>query len=185
MKSLITLIALQLLAVQSGPTPTVTRTVPSEKAQDAAIEKAVSRLLRLSRMDRNYYWYNRVDLDGDDALEVLVEVQGPFVCGSGGGCPLVVFKKKGNIYDAVARIGRAWLPVIVSDHRTHGWNDLILWQRSYGNAEPSHYDVLAFDGRTYSRIPAAASTTQPDEAMRGIAYMIDGREPTSGILLTR
>jgi hypothetical protein len=185
MRSLITLIALQLLTVQSGPTPTITRTVQSEKAQDAALEKAVSRLLRLAKEDRNYYWYNRVDLDGDGVPEVLVQVQGPFVCGSGGGCPLVVFKKKGNTYDSVTRISLTWLPVIVSDHRTDGWNDLILWQRSYGNAEPSHYAVLTFNGRTYSRRPSGAPAAQEDEVMRGVAYMIDGRQSTSAILLTR
>jgi hypothetical protein len=179
---LITLLALQLLVVQSGPTPTVTRTVSSEKAQDAAVEKAVSRLLRLEKEDRNYYRYNRVDLDGDGVPEVLVQVQGAFVCGTGGGCPLVVFKKKGNGYDIVAQIGLTWLPLVVSDHRTRGWSDLILWQRGYCNAQPSHYEVLVFDGRSYSRKPSVA---QADEAMSGVAYMIDGRQSTSGILLAR
>jgi len=182
---LITLLALQLLTVQSGLTPTVTRTVPSEKAQDAVLEKVVSRLLRLEKEDRNYYRYNRVDLDGDRVPEVLVQVQGPFVCGSGGGCPLVVLKKKGNGYDSVAQIGLTWLPVVVSDHRTRGWSDVILWQRSYGNAQPSHYEVLMFDGRSYSRGPSGASGAKPDENMSGVAYMIDGRQATSGILLTR
>jgi hypothetical protein len=184
MNPLIALIALQLLTVQSGATPTVTRTVPSEKAQDAALEKAVSRQLRLAKEDHNYYWYNRVDLDGDGVPEVLAQVQGPFVCGSGGGCPLVVLKKKANTYETVARIAVTWLPVVVSDHRTNGWNDLILWRRSYGNGDPSHYDVLAFDGRTYSRTLPTTSATIPDEVMRGVAYMIDGRQATTGILLT-
>jgi hypothetical protein len=185
MRALISLIALQLLAVQSGPTPIVTGTVPSEKTPDAALEKAVSRLLRLEKEDLNYYRHDRVDLDGDGIPEVLAQVQGPFVCGSGGGCPLVVFKKKGSGFDNVARIGLTWLPVVVSDHRTHGWNDLILWERSYGNAEPSHYEVLTFDGRTYLRSPSRTSAAQPEEVMRGVAYMYDGRQPTSGILLTR
>jgi hypothetical protein len=185
MSLLITLLALQLLAVQSGPTPTITRTVPSEKAQDAVLERAVSRFLRLEKEDRNYYRYNRVDLDGDGVPEVLLQVQGAFVCGSGGGCPLVVFKKKGNSYDSVTRIGLTWLPVVVSDHRTRGWSDLILWQRSYGNAQPSHYEVLMFDGRSYSRGPSVVTGAKPDEAMSGVAYMIDGRQSASGILLTR
>jgi hypothetical protein len=177
----IMLLALQLLTVQSGSIPTVTSTVSSEKARDAVLEKAVSRLLRLEKEDRNYYRYNRVDLDGDGAPEVLVQVQGPFVCGTGGGCPLLVFKKKRDGYDTVALIGLAWLPLVVSDHRTRGWSDLILWQRSYGNAQPSHYEVLVFDGKSYSRRPSGG---QADEAMSGVAYMIDGRQSTSGILLT-
>lgn len=185
MSFLIPLLAMQLLTAQSGPVPTVISAVPSEKAQDPVLEKAVSRLLRLAKEDRNYYRHNNVDLDGDGVPEALVQVQGPFVCGSGGGCPLVVFKKKGNTYDSVARIALTWLPVVVSEHRTHGWNDLILWRRSYGNAEPSHYEVLAFDGRTYSRRPSPTSAAQPEEAMHGVAYMIDGRQSTSGILLTR
>jgi hypothetical protein len=179
---LISLLALQLLTVQSGSTPTVTSTVSSEKAHDAALEKAVSRLLRLEKEDRNYYRYNRVDLNGDGVPEILVQVQGPFVCGSGGGCPLLVFKKKGNDYESVAQIGLTWLPLVVSDHRTRGWSDLILWQRSYGNAQPSHYEVLVFDGKSYSRRPSGA---QADEAMSGVAYMIDGRQSASGILLSR
>ena len=179
------LIVLQLLTPQTGRTPTVTSTVPSEKAQDAALEKAVSRLLRLAKEDRNYYRYNRVDLNGDDVPEVLVQVQGPFICGSGGGCPLVVVKKRGDTYDAVARIGLTWLPVVVSGHKTNGWSDLILWQRSYGNAEPSRYETFTFDGRTYSRSSSRTSAVQPDEVMSGVAYMYDGRQPTSGMLLTR
>ena len=184
MRHLIAVIALQLLTVQSGPTPTVTRAVPAEKAQDAALEKALARLLRLAKEDRNYYWYNRVDLDGDSAPEILVQVQGPFACGSGGGCPLVVLKKKGDTYQTVARIAVTWLPVVVSDHRTNNWNDLILWRRSYGNAEPSHYQVLAFDGRTYSAATSASSDATPDEVMRGVAYMTDGRQSATGILMT-
>ena len=185
MSFLFALLALQLLAVQSGPTPTVTSTVSSEKARDVALEKAVARLLRLEKEDRNYYRYNRVDLDGDGVPEILVQVQGPFVCGTGGGCPLVVFKKKGDGYDSVAQIGLAWLPLVVSDHRTRGWNDLILWQRSYGNAQPSHYEVLVFDGRSYFRRPSGARNVHADEAMSGVAYMIDGQQSPSGILLTR
>jgi len=184
-RSLAILLALQLLTAQSGPTPTVTQSVASEKTKDAALEKVVSRVLRLAVEDLNYYWYNRVDLDGDGVPEVLLQVQGPFVCGSGGGCPLVVLKKSGNTYTRVATLSPTWMSVVVSDHKTHGWSDLVLWRSSYGNASPSHYEVAVFDGKTYSRNPSATQAPQPDVPVRGAAYMIDSRNSSSGILLTR
>ena len=79
--------------------------------------------------------YNRVDLNGDGTPEVLLRIDSRATCGSGG-CLLLVLQKTAAGYGEVSRTTLTWAPIVVSEHRTRGWNDLILWQRSYGIGQP-------------------------------------------------
>jgi hypothetical protein len=90
-----------------------------------------------------------------------------------GGCVLLVLEKTVVGYRKVSGTTATWAPVVVSERRTRGWNDLILWQRSYGAEDPSRYFVLAFDGSRYPLNPSVAPARPLAEPARGVAYMFD------------
>jgi hypothetical protein len=126
MKTVALIASLQLLSAQAGRTPVVIRQVASEHGRDSAIERIVAEKTGgLDRLERVHYQYNRVDLNGDGTLEVLLRIESRATCGSGG-CFLWVLQKTVAGYRKVSAISATWAPVIVSERRTRGWNDLIL-----------------------------------------------------------
>src|SRR5262249_10800225 len=116
--------------------------------------------------------------DGND--EILVYVTAKDACGSGG-CDLLVMKKDRGGYQVLTAISLAWVPLVVSNRRTKGWNDLILWQRSYGEEDPSYYAVLRFDGRSYPTNPTVEPAVPLREAVEGKAYMANAHRSECGI----
>ena len=63
--------------------------------------------------------------------------------------------------------------ILVSTHRTKGWNDLILYFRGYGG-DIGNYAVLAFNGTTYAGRPDGPDAPSP-EKMKAVAYVADIR----------
>ena len=175
---------LQLPDVDAGPKPTITQSFPSEKLPEAAVEQALQRYGTFTAGD--WYYYNRVDLNGDDIPEVLVYVEGGQVCGSGG-CPLFVMKRNNGGWVVVTEISLAQIPVVVSSRRTNGWEDLILWQASYEwNLQlqmglPSYYAVLQFDGRQYPENPSGFPAAPLKEPTSGTALMANPHGAEFGV----
>jgi heat shock protein HslJ len=93
------------------------------------------------------YAYARVDLNGDGKNEVLVYTLGSVFCGTGG-CNLLVLAPGGDGYTLVNEFPITQNPVIVSESRTAGWNDLFRHEAG-GGAKPS-FVRHAFDGRRYA-----------------------------------
>jgi hypothetical protein len=160
--------------LQISEHPRMVRRFPSEKTRDESIERAVLKALRMA--PNNYYFYDRVDLDGDGEPEVLVYTVSHDQCDFNG-CNLLVMKKKGEKYEAVSNITQSWMPVFVSSKRTNGWNDLIV------STEGNYYTVLKFDGKSYPRDPRS----QPplSELVDGTAYLSNPRNPAYGVSLMR
>jgi hypothetical protein len=166
-------IALQLLPVRSGPSPRIGRMVAGESARDAAIELVVSKYVAArGQSGIVYYRYNRVDLNGDSVPEILLHVDGSSVCESGG-CPLLVLRLLDNVYTPISTIALSTRPIVVSDDRTNGWSDLILWQRRYRDSDRSQYVVLSYDSGVYPENPSASPARPLTERTRGTAYMSD------------
>ena len=127
-------------------------------------------------MTGDYYFYNRVDLDGDGEPETLVYLVNHGQCNFDG-CHLLVMKKKGTQYAAVSNITPSWSPVFVSSESTNGWKDLIV------PSEAGYYTVLRFDGKAYPR----DATMQPPltKGVDGAAYFSNPRSPAYGVRLSR
>jgi hypothetical protein len=167
------LIALQLLPVRSGPTPRIGRPMTGETTRDPAIEAIVLKYAA-DRGQRGvmYYRYNRVDLNADGVPEVLLHVDGGSVC-QRGGCPLLVLRVLDNVYTPISTISLTSRPIVVSENRTGGWNDLILWQRRYGDSDRSQYVVLSYDSGAYPANPSMPPARPLTDRPRGTAYMSD------------
>jgi hypothetical protein len=171
-------------AAQQGPKPVVLRRVQSEKARDSKLDKAIMRILGEDGGGSDHpvnYYYNRVDLNGDGKPEVLVYVFGPSVCGTGG-CTSFVFQSEGNGYKLISEISPARNPIIVSQSRTHGWNDLIMFV-SGGGIQPGYYVLLAFNGRQYPQNPTVAPAKPLRFRAKGTAYVDGSGASGSGLIL--
>jgi hypothetical protein len=160
--------------------PKITKTVPPETKRDAALETAL--LAQLDEEDGTpaspvTYWYNRVDLNEDGTPEVVMGITARSVCGSGG-CNTFVFQKEGDAYRLVTRISVARNPLVVSEHRTNGWHDLIL-PVGGGGIEPGHA-ILKFDGKTYPDNPTVEPAEPLKKPVSGTSYLDDN---TDGIVI--
>ncbi|MBM3163127.1 MAG: META domain-containing protein [Chlorobi bacterium] len=135
--------------------------VPSAMRPGAAIESAILRTApdytrEIVGETKARYASERVDLNGDGREEVLVYLMGPFFCGTGGCTLLVLGEAPEGGYAVVSDFPITQLPVIVSDGKSNGWND--IWRKEAGGGAKAAYVRHAFDGRRYvkkERIPAA------------------------------
>ena len=160
----------QLLTAQAGATPIVTRQVASEARRDAAVERIVA--AHVAPGETVHYQYNRVDLNGDGTPEVLLRIDGSSLCGPGG-CPLFVLRHTAGGYEEISRTTLTWAPVVVSERRTSGWNDLLLWQRANPPGEASYYALLEFESPSYPSNPSMEPARLLEMPVRGVAYLVD------------
>jgi hypothetical protein len=182
------LLAAAPLRAQRGPKPFVTGRVGPEAARDAKLEAAIKDPDGDGRPDNHdpegtfwtRYYYNRVDLNGDGEPEVLVYLFGPYMCGSGG-CNLLVFRREGDAYKLVSDISLARNPVVVSEHRTNGWNDLIFLVA--GGGVRAHYAVLRFNGKSYPDNATADPVLPLGAPARGKEYLAGSGEKETGLAL--
>jgi heat shock protein HslJ len=110
------------------------------------------------------YVYGRVDLNEDGREEVFVYLLGSIFCGTGG-CNLMLFTQDPDGYSLINNLPISRLPVIVSEDRNNGWND--LFKLESGGGAPSSYVRHTFDGNRYverERLPA-------DKAPAGKQYL--------------
>jgi hypothetical protein len=161
----------QLLTAQAGATPILTREVASERARDTAVERLVADAVPAPGGTVRYQ-YNFVDLNADGTPEVLLRIDAPVTCGTGG-CLLLVLGKTALGYEVISRTTLTWTPIVVSEHRTNGWNDLVLWQRADPPGGASHYKVLEFEGGSYPQNPTMEPARLLELPVRGVAYLSD------------
>lgn len=163
--------------------PVVLRSVRAEKNRDKLLEKAIVHYLGTDAPSQSVaYFYNRVDLNRDGKLEVLVYLDGQSVCGSGG-CTALVFKTQENEYKLISAIALASTPIIVSSQSSKGWNDLILFVEG-GGIQPGHYAVLRFNGAQYPENPTVAPATVLHQRVKGVAYLAGPNRRGSGIVIS-
>jgi hypothetical protein len=147
-----------------------------ETEPDRAIENAILKASPSYTRDvvdgegvigKGRYVYARVDLNGDGKYEVLVYTLGSIFCGTGG-CNLLLFTPIQDGYTLVNDFPITQNPVVVSDHKTAGWND--LFRHEAGGGAPSSYVRHVFDGRRYiekERTPGKTSAAGPAPVRRG------------------
>ena len=158
----------------------------SETAPDAELEKAILQALpdyKPSNVDEQVrYYYNRVDLNGDGKPEVIAHLVGSYVCGTGG-CDTLIFQPAGDGYRLVSNISLTRNPIIVSPHRTKGWNDLVVYVAG-GGITRGYYVTLRFNGRTYPDNPTVLPKLKPGAKINGKAYIADEDvSPGTGVTL--
>jgi heat shock protein HslJ len=158
--------------------------VRSETTANPALERAILRELPgyeysasepVSQAVR--YFYNQVDLNGDNSREIIVYLVGSFTCGTGG-CTALIFQPSGSDYRLVSELTGVSNPIVVSEQRTNGWNDLILYVS--GGGSQGAYRVLRYTGRRYPDNPSVEPTVQANSRIIGRALISDRISATTG-----
>ncbi len=115
------------------------------------------------------YTWSRIDLSGDGRPELVTQVLGPVVCGTGG-CPLLIFRepRPGGL-QLITRMSLFKDPLIVTERRHNGWKDLITRVRI--DAARGYNALLRHDGRTYPPNPSLPPAVPLADPERCTAYL--------------
>jgi len=173
-------------ATAKKPDPSSLPHINPEIIRDRSVERTISEWFDIVQGDqvKMRYYYNRVDLNGDRDPEVIVLVVGDLVCGSGG-CETLILQREENMYRVVSDISLMNTPIIVSPHRTNGWNDLLVKVKGDLSANdgilPGYYVALRFNGREYPSNPTLLK--RYSGKLTGTVYLLDSQSPGSGIIL--
>ncbi|WP_330665128.1 hypothetical protein [Tepidibacter sp.] len=150
----------------------------SENIKDEKLEEAIIDLYKLEPSDNTRYYYNRIDFDSDGVPEVFVYLVGSSTCGTGG-CSAAIFKEVNGEYENVSRFTLVNTPVIVSNTKTNGYNDLIM-NVSGGGIEP-FCAVMKYDGSNYPKNPSTQPKLEEGIKVTGIGIINDEINPNTGI----
>ncbi len=126
--------------------------VPSSNEFNHQVDQAVRSFFQQNRLpfDNSRYRWLTYDLNGDNAHELLVELNW---CGSGG-CTVLVFENSNNNWVFNSRITLVRTPIEVSVNKSMGWRHLIV-NVSGGGAEPARHQ-LHYQGNQYPINPSTA-----------------------------
>ncbi|CAM2830296.1 hypothetical protein [Vibrio rarus] len=115
---------------------------PTDPIQTVLFEQVLS---PAGLTKRSYgFLYAYADLNGDTEDELLILMQDPYFCGSGG-CSAFLFDSSQQLMSSMSVVKR---PILLSHTDTNGWKNIAVW--SDGTLR-----LLKFDGQNY---PANAST---------------------------
>ncbi|KEF42813.1 MAG: hypothetical protein ER33_04560 [Cyanobium sp. CACIAM 14] len=190
----------------TSASPMVVRSVPPEPKPNPTLEAALREVLFPVRIDDGHghgpdpgsaegervkrhriraeceqmpavrYTWSQVDLNGDGRPELVAQVVGPMVCGTGG-CPLLIFREPspGHL-QLITRMSLFKDPLIVTERRHNGWKQLITRVRV--DAGHGYHAELPFDGRTYPTNPSVPPAIPLRRPEAGTAYLAwDDKDP--------
>lgn len=153
--------------------------VLSETERDLKLEKAVKENYDISGGNVNYY-YNHIDLNGDNIPETFVYLSGPAFCGSGGCCS-AIFKKEDEEYKLLSKLTLVNNPIVVTNNVTKGYKDLVMYVRPPGTE--CFLTRVEFDGEKYPLFPCYKNKLPNGTKIEGTAIISDDLSKNPGIPL--
>jgi len=157
------------------------KSINSETKRDLNLEEAIKKEFDLNEEVKNIrYYYNKIDLNGDGIPEVFVYLVGPYVCGTGG-CSGVIFKQENGEYKVLSRFSLVRNPVIISNTKTKGYRDIIMYVA--GGGIENFYALVKYDGTTYPSNPSIEPKVKPGTKVDGVAIIADDISKNPGISL--
>jgi len=155
--------------------------VYSETERDIKLERALVKELALEKDEDNVrYYYNKVDLNEDGKPEIFAYLVGSPVCGTGG-CSAVIFKQENEQYTVLSKFTLVNNPVIISNSKTKGYRDIIMYVS--GGGIESFSALIRYDGTTYPSNPSIQPKVMPGTKVNGIAIIADDITKSPGIEL--
>lgn len=130
--------------------------------------------LETQNMSKTRYYYNYVDLNDDGTDEVVVELVGSTVSNSAGDLVCIVNQdmdddnKDDDGFDIIQKFNCFANPIIVSDHKTKGWKDIIIMEQNKN--DKTVYRKLVYDGKKYTDISKAETMSNIDD-VTGVALL--------------
>ena len=147
----------------------------SETIKDIGVENAILEAYNLQRgVDPVYYSYVKIDLNNDSIPEYFVYAYGPMLSGSGGGSALIL----NSDYKEISRFTLVQTPIIINNHRTKNWKDIIMTV-SGGGATPATA-IMKFNGKTYPSNPSLQPTLGAHDYVDGVKIFTENISINSG-----
>ena len=152
----------------------------SETKSNEKLEQAIRVAYGISEKleQKNYYYYNLVDLNNDNIPEVFVYLVGPYFSGSGGSSALI-FTEDLNGYKLVNRFSLMHNPIIVSENKTNGWHDLVV-QVAGGGSKYGLVELKFVEGK-YPENPSVQERLGKERVIVGMAIIADDLQIRKGI----
>jgi hypothetical protein len=132
---------------------------------DPAIEAGIRAVLRVGESDRIRYMYRPIDFDSTSSKGLML-VYLPGIGGTGGSTMLILQASAAG-YRLLTRMTGVQQPVVISNQRTNGCADLIVFTAGGGSA--AAYRRLRFDGSSYPTNPTVEPVLPAGSIVQGIA----------------
>lgn len=87
------------------------------------------------------------------------------------GSKAFIFEKDGEYYKKIDEFTLVNNPVIISDEKTNGWNDIIMSASVDG--EDAFFSKLQYDGESYPLNPSVESAVEVGTKVTGTAIISD------------
>ena len=148
----------------------------SETTPYPVLENEIIDELDLENMDmtQTRYYYNYVDLDGDEIDEILVQLNGEYNTTKDGDTLLIVKQENttnddqdDDGFDIIAKYTAFVNPVIVSDNSTNGYRDLIFMNPK---SNPTTYSKITYGKDGYGKMSSATTLNNLDN-ITGVALL--------------
>lgn len=153
--------------------------IASETTKDKKLENAFAKVYNLDKTSNEIrYYYNRIDVNSDNKKEVFVFLVGRMICGSGG-CNALLFENDNGEYNLISKFSLVNNPVIISENKTNGWNDIVI-PVAGGGIKP-FFAQMKFDGKKYPLNPSVQPTISEDMKIKGKAIVADDLSESSGV----
>ncbi|MBB1087202.1 hypothetical protein H4F99_01730 [Lysobacter sp. SG-8] len=150
--------------IDASPTAETPAEAPVAYGDEAGAQAAVAAYLEQEGAEADTRHRDaRVDLDGDGQDDLLVYLEDPYFCGSGG-CSLVVFRNEGATFTKVASTSVTRSPIAVGAAGPAGWRELYVSIGGGGGA--SGVVRLVHEGGGYPGNPSTLPVvdSMPDDA---------------------
>lgn len=125
-------------------------------------------------MSKTRYYYNYVDLNGDNVDEIIVQLNGEYSTTKDGDTVLIVEQTNANDddddddgFDVIAQFTAFANPVIVSDNKTNGYRDLIFINPG---SNPTTYKKVTYGRDDYGKMSSAKTIENLDD-VTGVALL--------------
>lgn len=128
--------------------------------KDSNLENAILKNIKVTS-DGNRYMAFYEDLNGGTNCEVIVYLWGPDFSGTGGDT-LVVFSENNGEYDFVSKTTIVNMPIIISNSKTNGFNDIIVYVTG-GGVKNGFYSILKNEGGRYPLNPSVQPKVNVDK----------------------
>lgn len=121
---------------------------------------------KLDPREKDYkFLTGAADLNGNGSEELLVLMQDPYFCGSGG-CTAYLFQDSGEL---INRMTVTSTPVLLASRETNGWKNFYVW--SDGSLR-----TMAFDGTSYPSNPSVEPAYDRSRELEAARQQIEVQE---------
>lgn len=114
--------------------------------KDSNLEEAILKNIKVSSEGNRYVAFYE-DLNGGTNCEVIVYLWGPDFTGTGGDT-LIVFSEDNGEYEFISKTTLVNMPIIISNSKTNGFNDIIVYVTG-GGGKSGSYSILKNEGGRY------------------------------------